>query len=90
MGSNNTAVTQSITQQFKVGLLEERLGRTLRVRRVRDDNVELVLAVLEELEAVTDVHAHVGVLESNGHAGEVLLRDADNGLTYNISSIPPK
>ena len=80
MSSNHTTVTQSITQQFKVGLLEQRLGGTFRVRRVRDDHVELVLAVLEELEAVTDVHAHVGVLESNGHAGEVFLRDADDGL----------
>ena len=80
MSGDNTSLAQRIAQQLKVGFLEERLGGTLGVGAIGDDHVELVLAVLEELEAVTDVHAHVGVLESNGHAGEVFLRDADDGL----------
>lgn len=81
MSGNHTAVTQGVTQQFKKGLLEQRLGRTLGVGRVGDDHIELVLAVLEELEAIANVHADVGVLEADGHAGEVFLGDADDGLT---------
>lgn len=80
MGSDNTALTESGVQELEVGLLEEALGGTLGVRAVGDDNVELVLAVLEELEAVTNVGVGVGVLEANSHAGEVLLGDTDDSL----------
>lgn len=80
MGSDDTSLAEGRLQKLEVGLLEEALGRTLGVRAVGDDNVELVLAVLEELEAVTDVGVGVGVLEANGHAGEVLLGDTDDSL----------
>lgn len=80
MRGDDTAVAQGIAQKLKVGLLEEALGRTLRVRAVGDDDIELVLAVLEELKAIADVDLGVGVLEANAHAGQVLLGDADDGL----------
>ena len=80
LGSDNTAVTEGVVQELEVRLLEEALSGTLGVGAVSDDNIELVLAGLEELEAVTDVSLSVGVLEANAHAGEVLLGDTDDGL----------
>lgn len=80
MGGDNAAIAQGRLEELEVGLLEEALGGTLGVRAVSDDNIELVLAVLEELEAVTNVGVSVGVLEANGHAREVLLGDTDDSL----------
>lgn len=80
MRGDNTPIPQRIPQQLKVRLLEQTLRRALRVTAVGDDNIKLILAVLEELKAITDVDTNVGVLEANAHAGEVLLGDADDGL----------
>lgn len=80
LGGDDTALGESIVKKLEVGLLEEGLGGTIGVRRVGDDNIELILVVLEELEAVTDVLAGLGVGEADAHAGQVLLRDADDGL----------
>lgn len=67
-------------KQLEVGLLEERLGRTLGVGRIRDDDVEGVLVVVEELEAVADVDLDLGVVEASRHVRKVLLGEADDGL----------
>jgi hypothetical protein len=82
LGSNNTAFTQSAIQQLKVRFLEERLCWSLGVRAVGDDDIEFVLVVGQELEAVADVDFDVGVLEADAHAGEVFLGDADDGLYH--------
>lgn len=80
LSGDDTALAQSIAQQLKVGLLEQRLGGALGVGAVGDDDIEFVLAVLEKLEAVADVDLDVGVLEADAHAGEVFLGDANDGL----------
>lgn len=80
LGGDDTAIAQGIAQKLKVGLLEERLGRTLWVRGIGDDHIELVLLGLEELEAIADVGLDLGVLVADGHAGEVLLGEADDSL----------
>lgn len=80
MSSNDTALAQGIVKKLEVRLLEESLGRTLRVGGVSDDNIELVLVSLEELEAIANVGGGVGVLEANGHAGEVLLGETNDSL----------
>lgn len=80
MGGDDAAGTQRVVKQLEVGLLEQALGGALRVRGVRDDDVEGVLVVVQELEAVADVDLHLGVLEALGHAGQVLLGEADDGL----------
>jgi hypothetical protein len=80
LGSNDTALAQGRVEELEVGLLEEAFGGTLRVRAVGDDNIELVLVLLEELEAVTNVGVGVRVLEANGHAREVLLGETDDSL----------
>ena len=67
-------------QQLEVGLLEETLCRTFRVRGIRDDDIELVFVVIQELEAVTDMDLRLRVLEAFRHAGEVLLRQANDSL----------
>lgn len=80
MGGNDTAFTERTVEQLEVGLLEESLGGTLWVAGVGDDDVEFALLVLEELEAVADNGGGLGVLEADGHAGEVLLGETDDSL----------
>jgi hypothetical protein len=81
LGGDDAALAEGIVQELEVGLLEERLGGALGVGRVRDDDVKRVLVVVEELEAVADVHLDLGVVEARGHVGEVLLGEADDGLS---------
>ena len=67
-------------QQLKIRLLEQRLCRPIRVRTVRNDNVELVLAVSQELEAVAHMRLNLWMLVPYAHAGQVLLGEADDGF----------
>lgn len=83
MGGDDAAGPQGIVQQLEVRLLEQALGRALRIRRVRDDDVECILVLVQELEAVPDVHLHLRVLEAFCHAGQVFLGEADDGLDIN-------
>lgn len=73
MGSDNAAWPQGRVEKLEVGLLKQALGRTLGIRRVGDDDVKGVLVVVEELEAVTNMDLDLWVLESDGHAGQILL-----------------
>lgn len=80
LGSNDAALLERAKKELKIRLLEERLGRPLWVAAVGDDDVELALAVSQELEPVADVHVDIGMLEADAHAGQVFLADADDGL----------
>ena len=80
MCGDNTTFTKSTEQKLKVGLLEQGLGGTLWVAGIGDDDVELVLALGEELEAVSDDGGDGRVLEADGHSREVLLGQADHSL----------
>jgi hypothetical protein len=80
LSSNDTALTKSIVEELEVALLEESLSGTIRVRGVGDDDVELVLVVVEELEAITNVGLGLGVVEATGHGREVLLGETDDSL----------
>ena len=59
---NDTTLFESSKEQLKVGLLEQALCRPLRIRGIGDDDIELVLIVVQELEAVSDVDLDLGVL----------------------------
>ena len=83
MGGDDAALAKSALEQLEVGLLEKSLGGTVRVGGVGDDDVEFVLVVGQELEAVADVDFDVGMLEADAHAGKVFLGDADDGLFIN-------
>jgi hypothetical protein len=80
LGGNNAALAEGIVEKLEVGLLEEGLGRALGVRRIGNDDVESVLVLIEELEAIADMDLDLGVVEAGRHVGEELLREADNGL----------
>jgi hypothetical protein len=80
LGGDDAALAESALEELEVGLLEQRLGGALGVGGVGDDDVELVLVVVEELEAVADVDLDVGVLVADGHAGQVLLGKTDDSL----------
>lgn len=75
-------------QKLEVGLLEQALGRTLGVGGVSDDDVEAVLVVIQELEAVANVDLDLGVLVALSHAGEVSLGQTDDSLLINVSTQP--
>lgn len=80
MRGDNTTLLQSTKQKLKVGLLEQRLGGTFWVRGVGDNDVEFVLVVFEKLEPIADVDLALGVLESLGHVGKVLLGETNDSL----------
>jgi len=80
LGGNNAALAESVVEKLEVGLLEEGLGGALGIRRVGDDDVEGVLVVVEELEAIADVDLDLGVLVAGGHLGEILLGQTDDSL----------
>jgi len=77
---DNSTLTQSAMKELKVRLLEEGLSGPLRVGRVGYDDIELVLVIVKELEAIADVDLDLGVAVSDGHIGEVLLGEADDSL----------
>ncbi len=80
MRGNDAPLPQRAVQELEIGFLEEGFGGAFWIRGVGDDDVEFVFLVGEEFEAVADVCAYEGVLEADGHAGEVFLGEADYGL----------
>src|SRR4051812_43983939 len=80
LSGDDTTLAEGAVEKLKVGLLEEGDGRAIRVRGIGDDDVELVLVVIEELEAIADVNLDLGVLIDTSHIGEVLLGETDDGL----------
>lgn len=77
-----TSFLQSLLQQLKVRLLEQRLGGTDGVGRVGDDAVVLILVLWQELEAVSDEDLDSGVGVALSHEGEELLRNTDDSLVF--------
>lgn len=80
LGRNDAALAQGIMEKLEVGFLEQAFGGALGIGRIGDDDVEAVLVVVEELEAVADVDLGLGVLEALGHVGQVLLGQANDSL----------
>ena len=80
LGSNNTTLFQGSVEKLKIRFLKQRLSRAFWVAAVGDDDIEFILAVREEFEAVSDVNVDCGVLISDGHSREVFLADPDDGL----------
>ena len=80
LGGDDAALAEGVVHELEVGLLEEALGGALGVGGVGDDDVEVVLVLLEVREAVADLDRGLLVLEADGHLGEVLLGEADDGL----------
>lgn len=71
---------ESAKKKLKVGFLEERLGRTLGVGRVGNDDVKGVFVAFQELEPVANMDGSLGVLEPDGHGGQVLLGNPNDSL----------
>ena len=60
--------------------MEELFGWAFGVRRVGDDDIELILPLGHILIAITYDRLDARVLETNAHAREVFLRDSDHSL----------
>lgn len=80
LGSNDTAVLESVMEELEVRLLKKALCWSVWVTAIGDNDVELVLPVGQELEAIANVRLDVRVLVANGHTGQVLLAQTDDGL----------
>lgn len=80
MGRDDAALAEGIVEELEVGLLEETLGRAVGIGRVGNDDVEGILVLVEELEAVTDVDGALRVGKTLGHTREVLFGEADDSL----------
>jgi hypothetical protein len=80
LGGDDTIVGKSVLHELKETLLEKRLGRTNGVRGVSDDHIKGVDLVLQVRESVTNVNVDLGVLETNGHVGQVFFGNTGNGL----------
>lgn len=80
LGSNNTTILQGSVEKLKVWLLEQRLCWTLWITAVGDDDIEFVLAVSQEFEAISNVHFDSRMLEADGHARQVFLADTRDSL----------
>jgi hypothetical protein len=83
LSGNDTTLPKCTIQKLEVSFLEQSFGRAFGITRVSDDHIELVLAVFHELEAIADDGLYFGVLESDRHAGEVLLGETDDSLHEN-------
>ena len=62
--TQHAVVFQRRLHQVVVLLLEERLSRSDRIGRIRDDDVELALVLLHELEAIVDMQRELGTAEA--------------------------
>lgn len=80
LGREDTLFGKSVLQELEEIRTEERLGGTIGIRGIGDNNIVLVNLILQELETVTDMDLDLGVLETNSHVGEILLGDTRNGL----------
>ena len=80
LSGNDTTFTQGTVEKLEIWFLEQRFGGALRVGRVSDDDVELVLLIFEELEAIANDGLGLGVLEPDGHSWEVFLGETDDSL----------
>lgn len=67
-------------EELEVRLLEQALGRAIRVGGVGDDDIKLALLLVEKLEAVANVGLDGRVLVANSHTREVLLGETDDSL----------
>jgi len=77
---NDTPLLESSVEQLEIWLLEQALCWSLWVRRVGNDDIECVFEILQILETISNVNFHLGVLEANGHSGEVFLGETDDSL----------
>jgi len=70
---DHTTFFQRCIQQLKIRFLEQGLCRSFRVGGIGNDDIEFILFVFEEFEAVADVNFDGRVLEANRHARKVFL-----------------
>jgi hypothetical protein len=80
LSTNHTSLPQRIAQQLKVRFLEQALGGAIWIARVGNNDIKLILVRLEELEPIAHVHGSIACAEPGGHARQVLLGQADDGL----------
>lgn len=80
LGTEDTVLSQRLLHVGEVRLVEKLRGRTSGIRRVRDDHVEFVLVLLNELKTIANVNLHALILETNRGVGQELLRRIDHHL----------
>jgi len=77
---NNATFLESSKEKFKVWLLKQALGWSLWVRRIGNDDIELILVVIKKFEAIPNMDLDLWVLVADGHSWKIFLGQADNSL----------
>lgn len=80
LSREDTLLGKSVLQKLEEIRTEERLGGTIGIGRISDNNIVLVDLILQELETITNVDLDLGVSKTNGHVGKVLLGNTRNGF----------
>jgi hypothetical protein len=80
LSGDDTLLSEGFVKKLKVGLLEERLGGALRVRRVSDNDIKGVLVLSKELETIANVDSDTGVVKASSHTREELLGNTGDSL----------
>jgi hypothetical protein len=80
LSGENTLLGKSILQKLEEIRTKERLGGTIGIRGISNNNIILVGLILQEFETITNVDLDLGVLETNGHVGKILLGNTRNSL----------
>lgn len=80
LSREDTLFGKSVLQKLEEIRTKERFSGTIGIRGISDNNIVLVDLILQELETITDVDLDLGVFETNGHVGKVLLGDTRNGF----------
>ena len=80
LSGDNSTFLKSSKEQLKVWFLEQALGWAFWIGRVGNDDVELILVVIQKLEAISNVCLDLWVLVADGHFWEILLRKTDHSL----------
>lgn len=80
LSTEDTILSEGLLDEGEVSLIEESRSGSSGIRRVGDDNVELVLVLLDELETVTDVDLNAGILITDSGVGQELAGSINNDL----------
>lgn len=86
LGTEDTVLSEGLLNEGEVLLVEKGGSGSSGIRRVGDDNVELVLVLLDELKTITDVDGDALILVSDGGVGEELAGGINDDL-INLANV---
>ena len=77
---NHTPLPQRLIQQLEIRLLEQTLGRPIRITRVRNNHIVLILMILQILKPIAHNHIDLLMLKPHTHSRQEFLTIPNNRL----------